>query len=307
MRFFSRNACLILRSQMCGRRTSGVIFRALILLFVACYLNAASYYVATTGSDSNSGTLAQPFHTVQRGVNAAGPGDTIVVRDGTYPGGCSSTGSFAVSINKAGTASAWITLKAENKWRATLDAQNACHSYINLGSGAAYWVIQDLRVINGYSGGIWSNSGASHITLRGNEIAFIGQRYFDSAIGIPGSYANASSHDLIYDGNVFHDIGRTGGPQTVHDHALYAHSQNTTIVNNEFYQPIQGWAIQTASGFSGLIANNVFHGPNADREGQIMLWDSNGSVTIRNNIYINPHSYQTVLIGGPIGGRVFFL
>ena len=130
-------------------------------------------------------------------MNAAGPGDTIIVRDGTYRGGCSSTDSYAVSINKAGTSSAWITLKAENQWRATLDAQNACHSFINLGGSAAYWVIQDFRVINGYSGGIWSNSGADYITLRGNEIAFIGRRVSDLLVGLPGTYANASSHDLI--------------------------------------------------------------------------------------------------------------
>jgi hypothetical protein len=244
-----------------------------------------SYYVGPTGNDSNPGTLSQPFLTLQRGVNAAGPGDTIVVRDGTYRGGCNSTSSFAVSVDKAGAANAWITLKAENQWRATLDAENACHSFINLGGNAAYWVIQDFRVVNGYSGGIWSNAGASYITLRGNEIAYIGRHYLSSTVGICGSYANASSDHLTFDGNVFHEIGRTGGPQTFHDHGLYLHSQATVVVNNVFYQPIAGWGIQTASGFSGLIANNTFHGPHASREGQLMLWDSNGSVTIRNNIF----------------------
>jgi hypothetical protein len=261
-----------------------------LFLFFSCGLNAANYYVATTGSDTNPGTLSQPFLSLQRGVNAAGPGDSIIVRNGTYRGGCASTSSYAVSINKAGTASAWITLKAENQWGATLDAESACHSFINLGGSAAYWVIQGFRVINGYSGGIWSNSGASYITLRGNEIAYIGRHYLDSIVGICGSYANASSHNLTFDGNVIHDIGRTGGPQTVHDHALYLHSQNSIVVNNVFYQPIEGWGIQTAAGFSGLIANNTFHGPQATREGQIMLWDSNGSVTIRNNIFYQPRT-----------------
>jgi hypothetical protein len=281
--------CRTLRGSRPGwLNRSGNIFGVLVFFLLSCCLNAATYYVATTGSDSNPGTLSQPFVTLQRGVNAAGPGDTIIVRDGTYRGGCSSTGSYAVSINKAGASNAWITLKAENQWRATLDAENACHSFINLGGSAAYWVIQDFRVINGYSGGIWSNSGASYITLRGNEIAYIGRHYLDSIVGICGSYANASSHDLIFDGNVIHDIGRTGGPQTNHDHGLYLHSQNTTAVNNVFYEYMQGWDIQTAASFSGLIANNTFYGSHAGRDGQVMLWDSNGSVTIRNNIFYAP-------------------
>jgi hypothetical protein len=249
-----------------------------------------SYYVGPSGNDSNPGTLSQPFLTLQRGVDAARPGDTIIVQDGIYRGGCASNNSYAVSINKAGAPSAWITLKAENQWRATLDSENACHSFIDLGAGAAYWVIQDFRIVNGYKGGVWSNSGASYITLRGNEIAYIGRHYLDSSVGIGGSYANESSHNLTFDGNVIHDIGRTGGPQTSHDHGLYLHSQETIIVNNVFYQPIEGWGIQTASGFSGLIANNTFHGPHVSREGQIMLWDSNGSVTIRNNIFYAPRT-----------------
>ena len=248
----------------------------------------ARYYVAPTGSDSNPGSLAQPFLTLRRGVTAAGPGDTIIVQDGTYPGGCRDNNSYALAINKAGTPAAWITLKAEHKWGATLDAENVCHSFINLGAKAAYWVIQDFRIINGYSGGIWTDSGADYITVRGNEIAYIGRHYLDSIIGICGSYADTSSHDLTFDGNVLHDIGRTDGPQLAHDHALYLHSQNSTIVNNVFYQPIQGWGIQTASSFSGLIANNTFHGQNASREGHIMLWDSDGSVVIRNNIFYAP-------------------
>lgn len=62
---------------------------------------AADYYVATTGSDNNPGTEAQPFATVGRGQQAASPGDTVWVRGGTY---AISSGTVGVAFSKAGQA-----------------------------------------------------------------------------------------------------------------------------------------------------------------------------------------------------------
>jgi hypothetical protein len=45
---------------------------------------AQTYYVAPTGSDSNAGTQAAPWKTIQRGLNALGPDKMVVVRGGTY-------------------------------------------------------------------------------------------------------------------------------------------------------------------------------------------------------------------------------
>src|SRR5215208_6213927 len=44
----------------------------------------STFYVSTGGSDSNAGSLAKPFRSIQRAANAAGPGDTVLVRGGTY-------------------------------------------------------------------------------------------------------------------------------------------------------------------------------------------------------------------------------
>jgi hypothetical protein len=45
---------------------------------------AATYYVATTGLDSNPGTQAAPFQTIAKGLSVMGAGDTLYLREGTY-------------------------------------------------------------------------------------------------------------------------------------------------------------------------------------------------------------------------------
>lgn len=62
--------------------------RILILFFVLVSLQvtAAKYYVSTTGSNSNPGTISQPFATPAYGFNqlSGGSGDTLYIRGGVY-------------------------------------------------------------------------------------------------------------------------------------------------------------------------------------------------------------------------------
>ncbi len=56
----------------------------LFVLLATGYARAAEHYVAPDGSDSNRGTMSQPFATLSRANSAAAAGDTIWVRGGTY-------------------------------------------------------------------------------------------------------------------------------------------------------------------------------------------------------------------------------
>src|SRR5205814_8035143 len=119
-----------------------------------------------------------------------------------------------------------------------------------------------------------------------NEIRNIGSNW-DSGGGIlssTGIYLNKSEYNFTFDGNIFHDIG--GGLIVNQEHAIYTSASNVTIINNIFYNQVQGWHIQTAGGKNLFIANNTFAFPNPSRDGQLMLWDgrkagSLSNVTIR--------------------------
>jgi hypothetical protein len=44
----------------------------------------ATYHVSPTGSDSNPGSEARPFRTIQKAADSVKPGDTVLVDDGVY-------------------------------------------------------------------------------------------------------------------------------------------------------------------------------------------------------------------------------
>jgi len=276
---------------------SPLMYLPLALLFIGQMAQAATYYVATNGNDSNSGASSAPFLTLQKAVNRAIAGDTVIIEDGTYGHvnavtGGDGSGNVAspVWLYNSGTSSAWITIKAHHKGAAILDCEMQCDSYINL-YNASYIVIQDLVITRGYKEGIHSNDAAHHITLKGNRIEYIANRSSSASYGMDGMYTNPNCHDFIIDGNVFHNIGRTSGSNSL-DHGLYLHGSNYTITNNIFYTIPSGWQIQMADGLSNvLVANNTFAFANSGQNGQIMLWNTQTSVTIRNNIFYNPLSY----------------
>jgi len=68
----------------------------LVVLCAASRAEAAEYYVSPTGSDSNAGSQAAPFATLQKGNDVAVAGDTVWLRGGTY------SNSKQIKLNKSG-------------------------------------------------------------------------------------------------------------------------------------------------------------------------------------------------------------
>ena len=92
-------------------RGSSATFRAMFhraiffsLTLLASHVSAATFYVATTGNDTNSGTATNlAWRTVQKAANTLTPGDTALVRSGVY--------SEAVTVNVSGSADNFVTFQ----------------------------------------------------------------------------------------------------------------------------------------------------------------------------------------------------
>ncbi|MFH1261970.1 MAG: right-handed parallel beta-helix repeat-containing protein [Pseudomonadota bacterium] len=100
---------------MTSRRSSPLFFVILALWITLGHASAATYYVSTSGSDSNSGTESLPFKTIQKGVNVAVAGDSVYVRGGTY--------HEAVMFGRSGEEGKPITLAGYPGERPLLDGE----------------------------------------------------------------------------------------------------------------------------------------------------------------------------------------
>ena len=102
----------------------------------------STIYVSTSGSDSNAGTLAKPFRTIQRAANVAGAGDTVLVRGGTY--------RETVRPLRSGSSGSPIKFEAYNGERVTVSGADLVTGW-SKHSGSVYKARQGWTLGNGYN------------------------------------------------------------------------------------------------------------------------------------------------------------
>jgi hypothetical protein len=261
------------------------------------------YYVAPTGSDANEGTSAAPFKTIQQAADIVEPGDSVIVRAGTYTGA-----GRLVSVDRSGAPDSWITFLSERKWGAVLDGRNG-ESRVGwyFGPKVGYVRVEGFEIQNLREHAFDTYGGAVHdLMIVRNHVHHIGRNCTDTSNGRTGASLGAGTRRVTFDGNVWHDIGRFApgengcAPSTEHyqnhDHGIYvSDADDITIRNNVFYTFGRGWAVHRY--FSGgsmsyglVIVNNTFAGENPYRPGQIILATSTGGLRIENNIFYSPQS-----------------
>jgi len=191
----------------------------LLSVFLSSYLCATTYYVAKTGSDTNSGSEARPWLTVTRACTTLTAGDTCWVKAGVYV-----DDTLWVDRN-AGTAEAPIVYKSSDGWNTVL--------YGSILVMKPYNYIEDFRLLFDTTCGSTQviRFYASNCAIRGCEVT-VPIAHSTNAVGISNTRQSGDDtiHGIIIDRNTVHGFGydnRANG--------IYAKGRGGTITNNIVY------------------------------------------------------------------------
>lgn len=231
-----------------------------------------TFYVSTSGRDSNPGTRSRPWRTVQRALNALRPGQRALVRRGTY------TDDHV--LRRAGTASAPITIAAYPGERVVLRAPPSSGDTfpLRISSGAAYARVRGF-VIEGAKGtsstNVYFEGRTHHVELSRNEIRFSQDQ---------GIFADADTRNLQIIGNRIHDNGRGHVSGQHQSHGIYLEGADHLIANNVIWDHPYGFGIQIYPENSGtIVVHNTVVG--SGHSGIVVGGDEGvRNITIRNNV-----------------------
>jgi parallel beta-helix repeat protein len=243
--------------------------KLLLVLFLTLFpvlAHGATYYVAKTGSNSNSCKQAKKpvtaKQTINAGISCLQGGDTLIVKSGMY--------NESVRNNiPPGSPNAPTVVKSEVQYGAILQpiGRNDIR-IVSFGEGVnQHWITFDGFVLDGSNAGapttglrVTGESGTDDILFINNEIRnLVGTNTMNPSVGISFGY---DPKNVIIRGNKIHDIGRgdtTAGPGW--SYGLYT-GGHLIFENNEVYNTT-GYGLHGYSS-SGRIDNmiirsNYFH------------------------------------------------
>lgn len=284
----------------------------------------STYYVSTSGSDSNAGTEAAPFRTIQKAASVVSAGDTVIVAAGTYTGNNLCSGDNAiVCLTRGGSISAHVTFQSATLYGAKLvgAGNNAGFRYT---SSSNYVDLEGFEIsgiaaiaADGGASAIQMYSGGKGSTIKRVSIHDIGYVCTDTTKGQNGIFVQQPS--VTVERTAIYNVGRktpldgctysTTNFQN-HDHGIYLNGTNEStaipggngavIKNNLFYNNKRGWSIQLYPGSlsSVVVANNTFAFENPYREGHIIIGANLTSSTISNNVFFDPLTYALNFYSG---------
>ena len=174
----------------------GLVCALLVVGHLSAGSAQATEWFVARGS-TGTGTATAPFGTIQQGLNAAQPGDVIIVRAGTY--------SEAVRTVRAGAAGAPIRLRAEGARGSVVVTVAGTVLRVS----HAYVVVEALVLDGQYAAAdtVLVASAAHYFTLSNSEVRRSTRDLID--IGAPQGV-------LIEDSSIHHALNAAGGRTDAH-------------------------------------------------------------------------------------------
>jgi parallel beta-helix repeat protein len=275
---------------------------ALFFLVGAKTTQASTYYVATTGNDSNPGSIQQPFRTIKRGISVLKPGDITFLRAGTYPESIDTNG-FNFPIGTSWSSA--ITIAAHPGETVTMRPEGG-EAIINFGAERAepdQYIIFDgihFDAIYGSFTAISINQGSHHIRFQNCEIknAYRSGVYINwgNNNGLPSNYNEFINCDIHHNGRAPDQPPGYGA-----GHGIYITTHHNVFRGNRVHHN-GSWGLHVYWGnypaqqtMSNLIEQNWVYenGNNTTRYGSVccggIVLDSGSANEVKNNlVYNNP-------------------
>lgn len=210
--------------------------RPLFFALLATPVFATDFHVAKTGLDTNPGTDAAPWRTIQKAADTLAPGDTAFVHAGVY--------KERVALHVSGSAGGgFVTIRNAPNEKPIVEGAGLVppvgeDTGLFLISDRSYVVVQGFEIRNYKTtrgervpAGVFVTGESDHIEIRGCDIHHI--RYNaknGNAFGI-AVYGTSAAHPItrvILDGNNVHHL-KTGNSESV---VLNGNVTDFEITNN---------------------------------------------------------------------------
>ena len=213
------------------------------------------YYVSPNGSSGNTGKSSSSPWSLSYALANAGPNNTILMMDGTYPSiylGTSSSQSH-------------LTIRALNKWQAKIVGSSGAWG-IFVANSVNNVTIDGLQIAYSYIDGVKLDHPSAGDTIRNCWIHHSGQGSASAVQNTDGSYTGQGILAEEGYGNVFeNNLIELGGMWINHDHGMYVSGTNC-IIRNSVIRGNLTWGVQIYSDsfdsqnfsiYNNLIYNNA--------------------------------------------------
>ncbi|WP_404809056.1 Ig-like domain repeat protein [Methanobrevibacter smithii] len=281
-----------------------------LIIDVVAKQAAADIWVATTGSDDNDGSQANPVATIAKAIELAGDGYTIHIADGNYVN--DKTLSISKSLTLEGSANTVIDGNASKIMEVTADATVVLTnlSFTN-GNAALVGAISNegkLTISNSnfYSNKATGNSGT--IITNKNKLNINNSKFYQNSAG-KGVVNNQNDTLLVIDNSEFYNNDMTSFSNSYG--IVYTTSANATISNTVFRNNAvkYGGAIYATKSSDATIGivniiNSTFESNSANTGQGGALFVSGGECIIKESMFINNKANPGKFTGGQ-GGAIY--